>query len=103
MILQPPDRIPTELPIGAADLEYVANKLAGKKSVAISDVRIETFDLLNKEDVERCRKVEKEVLQKMYKGIITLGCDKTEKMQRSDGSTTWMRLIKWVEYGLEDN
>ena len=103
MRLKPPDRIPTDLPVGFADLEYVAGKLDGKKDVCISDVRIEIFDLLDADDREKCRKVEKEVLEKLYAGVITLGCDKTEKMQRSDGSTTWMRLIKWVEYGLEDD
>lgn len=100
--LRPPDRMPVQMPVGQADLEYVANRLNGGKDVVVSDVRIETFDLLDKDDRERCRKVEKEVLGKLYSGVITLGCDKTEKMQRSDGSTTWMRLIKWVEYGLED-
>lgn len=102
MMLKPPDRLPSPLPVGLADLEYVAGKLDGKKDVVISDVRIETFDLLDKDDRERCRKIEKEVLNKLYLGTITLGCDKTEKMQRSDGSTTWMRLIKWVEYGVCD-
>ena len=103
MILKPPDRMPVDKPVGQADLEYVAGRLEGRRDVVVSDVRIETFDLLDKEDRERCRKIEKEVLEKLYAGTITLGCDKTEKMQRSDGSTTWMRLIKWVEYGLEED
>lgn len=93
--------MPIGLPIGQADLEYAAKKLAGGKDVVISAVRIETFDLLDPEDKKRCCEVEKEVLNKTYAGMITLSVDKTEKMQRSDGSTTWMRLLKWVEYTLE--
>lgn len=102
MTLKAPDRMPLELPVGEADLQYVAKKLNGAKDVVISEVKIEVFDLLDPEDRERCRKVEKEVLNKVYAGIITVSTDKTEKMQKSDGSTTWMRLLRWVEYKLQD-
>lgn len=102
MVLKPPDRVPLGMPVAAADLEYVANKLNGGKDVVISEVRIETFDLLKEDEKKKCSEVEKEVLNKAYAGIISVTCDKTEKMQRSDGSTTWMRLLKWVEYKLQD-
>ena len=62
----------------------------------------EVFDLLDPEQRAKCTEVEKDLLNKVYAGIVTVSSDKTDKMQRSDGSTTWMRLLKWVEYTLED-
>ena len=102
MTLKPPDRMPLGLPVSEADIEYVNKKLNGGKDVVIDAIRIEVFDLLDKDDREKCKDVEKEMLNKVYAGIITVTCDKTEKMQRSDGSTTWLRLLKWVEYKLQD-
>lgn len=100
--LRQPDRTPLPLPIGEADLKYAISKMEGHKDVVVSGIRIEVFDLLDKDDRERCMAVEKVLLNKVYAGLVTVSCDKTEKMQRGDGSTTWMRLLKWVEYGLED-
>lgn len=102
MPLKPPDRAPLGMPVSEADLLYAISKAEGHKDVVVQAVKIEVFDLLNEEDREKCKKVELEVLNKIYAGTITVLSDKTEKMQRADGSTTWMRLIKWVEYGLED-
>ena len=103
MVLKPPDRAPIGIPVGQADLEYAAKKLLnGEKDVVVSNVRIEVFDLLDPEDREKCKKVEKELYTKIYLGVITLTADRTDIMQRSDGSTTWMRLLKWIEYTTED-
>lgn len=102
MNLAPPTRAPLGMPIGQADLEYAIKKLEGGKDVFISDVKIEVFDLLDEKERERCCKVEKEVLSGVYAGAYILMADKTEKMQRSDGSTTWMRLLKWMEFDLKD-
>lgn len=101
-MLKPPDRMPLNLPVSEADLQYVAKKLAGGKDAVIDSVHIEVFDLLNAEERENCKKVDKDVLEKAFNGVISVLCDKTEKMQRSDGSTTWVRLLKWVEYKLVD-
>lgn len=94
--------MPVPLPVSEADLQYVAKKMAGGKDAAIDSVKIEVFDLLDPDERNKCKEVEKEVLEKAFQGVISISCDKTEKMQRKDGSTTWMRLIKWVEYKLVD-
>lgn len=94
--------MPIAMPIGEADLAYAVSKMEGHKDVVISRVRIEVFDLLDPEQRAKCTEVEKDLLNKVYAGIVTVSSDKTDKMQRSDGSTTWMRLLKWVEYTLED-
>lgn len=102
MTLSPPTRAPLGMPVAQADLEYAIRKLEGGKDVFISNIKIEVFDLLDDEDRQRCSKVEKDVLTKVYAGSVILMADKTDKMQRSDGSTTWMRLLKWMEFDLKD-
>lgn len=102
MPLKPPTRAPLGMPIGEADLAYAISKLEGHKDVVIANVKIEVFDLLDPEERKRCQEVEKDLLTKAYAGAITISCNKTEMMHRKDGSSTWMRLIQWVEYGLED-
>lgn len=102
MVLRPPDRVPLGMPVGEADLEYAAKKLAGGKDVVVDKIRIEVFDLLDEEDRKKCAEVEKEMTNKMYLGIITVTVDRTDLMQRADGSTTWRRLMKWTEYKTQD-
>ena len=90
------------MPVGVADLEYAAKKMAGGKDVVVSGVNVRVFDLLDEKERAELEHVEKELLNKMYLGVITLSANRTDIFHRPDGSTTWMRLLEWVEYRAED-
>jgi len=79
-------------------LNRAATSQGASTPINIKNVKVEIFDLSDKEQVEAYEKLWKELLVKASKMEVIVDSRK-DLVNRSDGTSYWLKYVEYVEFG----
>jgi len=72
--------------------------IAPNTEIKVKKVKVEIFDLSNKEDVAAYEKLWAELLEKSSRMEVIVDARK-DLVHRADGTSYWMKYVEYVEFG----